>query len=747
MAAPNPTRITDKRSGRKRAIILLAIGIFLLFVILVSQAAFNLTFLRPDTNQQLLFFAALSALIFLIFVALSFVLARNLLKLFAERRLGVVGSKFRTRIVVVGLLVSILPVICMFFFAYGLMNRSIDKWFSRPVEEVREDTAAMASLLSAYAAQNARSEAMSIASSPDIQRAFAGHSFSAAVNEFHRHELTLQGGFAMALVDGNDEASFGAPAPWALLKGKLPLDQAESGSSAHLTWEKTEYILATAPVGDHGMILVAMPLPQNFSDTVRQVEASQQRYFELSRERKLVRRTYMGVLALLSMLVLFATTWLALFLSKLVTRPVAALAEATQAISRGRLDYRVEVRAADEIGDLVRSFNRMAEELELSRRQIEASSRELSAANIALEQRRRHIETILESIPTGVLSLDADRRVTHVNRALLRMFNPGGPDPDGPSSLAGLDLGALFPQEAMEELEPLLRRADRMGMNTSQMEMALPRAQLNVAITVASLQHEGRRLGYVLVFEDLSDLLKAQKQAAWREVARRVAHEIKNPLTPIALSAERIRRHLDRGTRRDEGSVRIIRGCAETIAGAVETVRTLVDEFATLARFPTARPQPANINAIVEGALAMFDGRLENIRVRTLLAPELPNVMADPDAIKRAVANLVDNAAEAMQHSVVREIQISTCLVASRDAVEVTVADTGHGVTPELKEKLFLPYFSTKKRGTGLGLAIVNRIIEDHHGSIRVEENEPLGTKFILELPVAFEAAITPAAS
>jgi len=747
VAAPNPTRITDKRSGRKRAIILLAVGIFLLFVILVSQAAFNLTFLRPDTNQQLLFFAALSALIFLIFVALSFVLARNLLKLFAERRLGVVGSKFRTRIVVVGLLVSILPVICMFFFAYGLMNRSIDKWFSRPVEEVREDTAAMASLLSAYAAQNARSEAMSIASSPDIQRSFAGHSFSPAVNEFHRHELTLQGGFAMALVDGNDQASFGAPAPWALLKGKLPLDQPESGSSAHLTWEKTEYILGTAHVGDHGLILVAMPLPQNFSDTVKQVEASQQRYLELSRERKLVRRTYMGVLALLSMLVLFATTWLALFLSKLVTRPVAALAEATQAISRGRLDYRVEVRAADEIGDLVRSFNRMAEELELSRRQIEASSRELSAANIALEQRRRHIETILESIPTGVLSLDADRRVTHVNRALLRMFNPGGPDPDGPSSLAGLELSALFPQEAMEELESLLRRADRMGMNTSQMEMALPLARLNVAITVASLQHEGRRLGYVLVFEDLSDLLKAQKQAAWREVARRVAHEIKNPLTPIALSAERIRRHLDRGTRRDEGSVRIIRGCAETIAGAVETVRTLVDEFATLARFPTARPQPANINAIVESALAMFNGRLENIRVRTLLAPELPNVMADPDAIKRAVANLVDNAAEAMQHSVVREIQISTCLVASRDAVEVTVADTGHGVTRELKEKLFLPYFSTKKRGTGLGLAIVNRIIEDHHGSIRVEENEPLGTKFILELPVAFEAAITPAAS
>src|SRR3989454_1710790 len=493
VSTANPNRPDGKTSGRKKAIILLTIGILLLFGLLLSQSSFDLPFLNPDTNQQLLSFAALSAVIFLLFVALTFVLARNLLKLFAERRLGVLGSKFRTRLVVAGLMLSLLPVIVMFWFAYGLMNRSIDKWFSRPVEEVREDTAAMASLLSAYAAQNARSEAMSIASSPDIQRAFAGRNFSAAVNEFHRHELTLQGGFAMALVEGNDEASFGAPAPWPLLKGKLPLQQAESGSSAHLTWEKTEYILGTAPVGDHGLILVAMPLPQNFSDTVRQVEASQQRYFELSRERKLVRRTYMGVLALLSMLVLFATTWLALFLSKLVTRPVAALAEATQAISRGRLDYRVEVSAADEIGDLVRSFNRMAEELEASRRQIEASSHELGAANVALEQRRRHIETILESIPTGVLSLDADRRVTHVNRALLRMFNPAGPDPNAPDSLAGLELRAVFPPEAMEDLELLLRRADRMGMNTSQVEMTLPRAKLNVAITVASLQHEGHR--------------------------------------------------------------------------------------------------------------------------------------------------------------------------------------------------------------------------------------------------------------
>jgi nitrogen fixation/metabolism regulation signal transduction histidine kinase len=434
----------------------------------------------------------------------------------------------------------------------------------------------------------------------------------------------------------------------------------------------------------------------------------------------------MDFLLLLTVGVLFATTWLALFLSKLVTRPVVALAEATQEISRGRLDYRVEISAADEIGELVHSFNRMAEELESSRKQIETSSRELTAANVALEQRRRHIETILESIPTGVLSLNAERRITHLNYALLRI---------------------LHPAEIMEDLDPLLRRADRMGTTTTQMEVVLPRGKVNAAVTVATLQHDGQRLGYVIVFEDLSDLLKAQKQAAWREVARRVAHEIKNPLTPIALSAERITRHLERSKKPDEASLQVIQSCAKTIESAVETVRTLVDEFATLARFPTAHPQPYSINSIVESTLAMFNGRLDSIRVQTDLTPELPKVMADPEAMKRALANLVDNAAEAIQGSMLREIQISTSLVTSREAVEITVADTGHGVTQELKERLFLPYFSTKKRGTGLGLAIVSRIIEDHRGSIRVEENKPVGTRFVVELPVAAEAIPAPASA
>jgi two-component system nitrogen regulation sensor histidine kinase NtrY len=738
MAADDPTR---SHPNRKKLIISLAVVSFVLFAILLVEQSFDLPFINPANNQQTVFLVTLSLLVFLLFVVLTFVLWRNLLKLFAERRLGVLGSKFRTRLVVGSLLLSFIPVIVMFWFAYGLMNRSIDKWFSTPVEEVRQDTAMMASLLSSYAAENAAAEALSIASSPETQHAFEGHSFAAIFNEFKRHETTLQNGFAIAIEAGNVEASLGAPAAWPLLKAALPKHPIAAEHPQHLNWNGTDYVLGSADVGGAGQILVAMPLPKSFADTQRELDASQKRYLELARERRTVRRTYMAFLWLLTGMVLFASTWLALFLSRLVTRPVVALAEATQEISRGNLNYRVEVQAADELGDLVRSFNAMAGELEISRHEIEASRQELTAANSELEQRRRHIETILESIPTGVLSLDAGMRVTHVNHALLRMLRPTEQPGQAWVALVGANWRDLFPQDVTEDLEPLIRRADRMSATTTQMEFGAPREHLNVAVTVATLQHKNQRLGYVLVFEDLSDLLRAQKQAAWREVARRVAHEIKNPLTPIALSAERLLRNIERNVQEGPPSPELVRSCAETISNSVETVRTLVNEFATLAQFPASRPQAADINAIITAALAMFNGRLDGIHVRTILASDLPRVLADADAMRRAVANLVDNAAEALQGAQVKEIEVATSLVASRDAIEVSVADSGSGVSQEVKERLFLPYFSTKKRGTGLGLAIVSRIVEDHHGSIRVEENRPVGSRFVVELPVATPAA------
>jgi two-component system, NtrC family, nitrogen regulation sensor histidine kinase NtrY len=746
LAALNPIRDETKTSGRRKLVIALAICAFLLLAVLVGQASFNLKFLSPDSNQELLFFVGLSGLIFFAFVALSLVLGRNLLKLYAERRRGVAGSKFRTRLVVVSLLLSFLPVIAMFWFSYGLMNRSIDKWFSQPVEEVRADTAAMSALLYDYAGQNATAEAQSIARTDEFRNAFASGDFSGAREELREYIPLLQGGFAVALANGNAAASLNTPGAWDELKNNFPVQAALRSEHPHFQFGATDYIVAAAPLRG-GAVIVAIPLPPRFAETARQIQESQKRYIELAGKRKLFRRTYIGYLLLLTVVVLFASTWLALLLSKLVNRPVAALAAGTEAISKGQLDYRVDIRATDELAELVQSFNSMAEQLESSRRQIEASTRDVGAANEALESRRRYIETVLESIPTGVISIDGSRRVTLANAAFSRMFYLERSEFVSPSDLVNLPLREVLPADVLADLEPLLRRADRMGITAANMELILPRTKLNVAVTVSALSHAAEGLGYVVVFEDLSDLLRAQKQAAWREVARRVAHEIKNPLTPIALSAERIHRHLTRGSAPDAASIEVIRTCAETIGNAVETVRTLVDEFSALARFPASRPQPASLNMLVEGALMMFEGRLEGVRVRTELAHDLPAVLADPEAIKRAVANLVDNAAEAMQNAVLKEITVSTALVASRDAIELVVSDTGQGVSRDVKERLFLPYFSTKRRGTGLGLAIVSRIVEDHHGSIRVEENRPFGSRFVIELPVAMETVSAPAAS
>jgi two-component system, NtrC family, nitrogen regulation sensor histidine kinase NtrY len=739
------TRDQERRQRRTITAVLLALPAFVLLTILFAQQAFNLTFLRPDSSSQALVFAALSALVFLLFLVLCLLLARILLKLSAERRTGVMGSKFRTRLVSGALLLSFGPVIFLFLFAYGLMNRSIDKWFSSPIEEVRRDAATVATTLGEYTLQNARAEAVSIAEADETAKAFESGKFSPLLNVFRSREAPLQGGFAVALLNGDLEASFQVPTTWPILSRKLRGSEGLQSMPTSIELDGQQYLLGWKQVGKNGLIIVGMPMPRAFTAAIQQIEQSQQGYLSLAKERKRIRLTYMMLLLLITAVVLFAATWFAVFLSKFVTTPVTALARATQEISKGNLDYRVDVPASDELGELVGSFNRMADELRSNRQNLEASRRDLAQANSELEQRRRHIETVLENIPTGVLSLDATMRVTHANHALSRLFRPDGVV-SGSAIIKGAHLRDVFPQEVIDDIAHMLRKADRMGTTTSQMEANIGGHPLNIAVTVASLKHEAHRTGYVIVFEDLSDLLKAQKQMAWREVARRVAHEIKNPLTPIALSAQRIKRHLERGAPPDDASLKVIHGCADTIAGAVETVRTLVDEFSTLARFPAAQVRPTDMNNIVQKALSMFDGRLEGVAVRTSLSPELPKVLADAEAMKRALANLVDNAAEAMRESMVREIEISTSVVSSRDAVEIVVADSGHGVSADTKEKLFLPYFSTKQRGTGLGLAIVSRIVEDHHGSIRVEENKPIGARFIVELPVASETAVESAA-
>jgi two-component system, NtrC family, nitrogen regulation sensor histidine kinase NtrY len=299
-------------------------------------------------------------------------------------------------------------------------------------------------------------------------------------------------------------------------------------------------------------------------------------------------------------------------------------------------------------------------------------------------------------------------------------------------SLRGQKLDALLPPDSFDELSGVIRRGQRMGAASTELEFHLRGRNMHLAVTSARLELAQGKPGTILVVEDTSELLRAQRQLAWKEVAQRVAHEIKNPLTPIALSAERIGRHLDRS---QPDSPAIIRKCSEVILACVGTLRTLVDQFSALAQFPAPQPRPCDMNQIADEALALFAG-FEGITVKRDLEPGLPRVLADHEAIRRALANLIDNAAEAMQGSLLRVLCVHSSLAEDGAAVEIEVSDTGHGLTEEIRERLFLPFYSTKHRGTGLGLSIASKIIQELGGSIRAESNSPKGARFLIRLPL-----------
>ncbi|MGD0941307.1 MAG: ATP-binding protein, partial [Terracidiphilus sp.] len=341
---------------------------------------------------------------------------------------------------------------------------------------------------------------------------------------------------------------------------------------------------------------------------------------------------------------------------------------------------------------------------------------------------RRELETVIETIPSGVLTLDGAGTILQSNHAFAALM---GRRVD--LGLSGEKIESLFPAECAEDLAGVIRRSRRMGAAFTEIEIHTAGRTMHLAITGARFELMRGRPGTVLVVEDTTELLRAQRQLAWKEVAQRVAHEIKNPLTPIALSAERIGRHLDRG---QPDSPAVIRKCSEVILGCVATLRTLVDQFSALAEFPAPQPRACDMNQVAEEALALFAGRLDDITIQRDLEAELPLVLADPAAMRRALANLIDNAADAMQVSLLRVLGISSALSEDGASVEVQISDTGHGLTDEIRERLFLPFYSTKQRGTGLGLSIAAKIVQEHGGSLSAESNSPKGARFLLRLPL-----------
>ncbi len=691
----------------------------------------------PNANKWTDVFVifAVSEFIVAALVVFSLVLGRSLLRLWAERRRGQRGVRFKTKMVLGAMAISLLPVVFMFFSSYALLNHSLSRWFPQTLEVAANESKDLVNDLGIKERERLNSYALIAAR--ELKPDATPEAVKTLLNGF------MPGADGILLVDANGRvlqaaATFPMPqgAPGALDK-PLP-------SGAEI-WKVGDIYSAVgrAPLGD-GSVLVLRQTTRNVIDRSARIQRQLDLYASDAQHYRALKTQLLLALSLFTVMLLFAITWIALYLSNQVTLPIQALADGTREVSKGNFNYRVETVAQDELGSLVNSFNVMTAQLADSRQQINEFTRNLQLALQEIESRRKLLETVLENIPTGVISLDADGNVLRVNSSAVRIF--------GEHSRGAKVLPEVVGEQASRDFQALLRRSQRLGAVSRAMELRTAGRVMHAAVTVSALGTRSANSGYVVVVDDLTDLLRAQKLAAWQEVAQRIAHEIKNPLTPIQLSADRLARYVSRRAAdpsepsRDASLEQLVGECASSIGREVESLKSLVDEFSRFVRFPQARLALADANSIVRQALDVFRGRLDGITIQTDFSPELPPIKADSELLRGVLVNLIDNAAEALENSPVKELQLATRRTESGDALEIIVADTGCGISPDDKDKLFLPHFSTKDRGTGLGLAIAARVAAEHNGTLRVEDNSPVGSRFILRLP-ATELAAVPIAS
>jgi nitrogen fixation/metabolism regulation signal transduction histidine kinase len=665
-----------------------AASIFLLLLaLLVWQGSFSFPF-RPDNSHETILLSTVSIIIFILLAALAFILFRDTIKLYIDRQNQREGSRIRSKLLFGALLLTIAPTLFSALFNYGVLNRTLDKWFSLPQRGIEMNLQELDKSYRKEAQARVQAEADWLSLLPETREAaLTGHieaPFFKSICEkrgIRQLILTPRTGVPLLLYQ-----LFNSPPPTVL--------RADSTVKS-----------LTETVGRITVLSAMTDDPSQKEDLIERYMNDQK---QLAGRKKFYHDNYFLLICLLTVFVLFFAAWSAQILSRQLSVPIAGILAGAREVSRGNLSYRVRVGAIDELATLVRAFNEMTSELEGNAKE--------------LELRRRFTEAILESIPTGVISVSSDERIERGNRALAGIFS-------AEKVANSKRLADLFAGDDLADIRYLLKKARRTGTAACQLEMQRASGVLHLAVTAASLEEHR---GFVMVIEDTSDLLRFQKASAWQEVARRIAHEIKNPLTPISLCADRIARQLLRVKLPPESRA-ILDECALIIQQEVQTVKTLVDEFSQFSRFPAAQPVPADLNEIVESARNVFAGRLDGIDVALSLDRNISQVMADRELLKRVIVNLIDNAAEAMTDSPVRRLEIATSQP-TPDLVEISVADSGCGVSYADKEKLFLPYFSTKARGTGLGLAIVHHIVTEHQGHVRVEDNYPSGACFIVEL-------------
>jgi len=676
-------------------LILLAIAVF-------AQQAFNLSFIPYSRPEQILLLYTLSTLIFVVLLVFGFILLRTVVKVLIERKQGKPGSRFKTSLMLMLGVLTLIPAISVFAYAYGLVNRSIDRWFTGPVDRIIEIAR--------------RGDQVNRRGQQENAQAIMEHMAANLPSNFDSPRKTFRLK-ALFLMDprGIIEKTSAEPGVQVSSFIDTALLSIESARGAAINKDKN-WIAAEAVKTPKGRkILVGVfPARADFAELNNELSRETTAYNQLKEGKTTFRDNYGAVLALMTVLVLFAAVWLGLFLAKKVTEPIEALAAATREISAGNLNYRVGIQAADELGMLVSLFNDMASRVQVTTEE--------------LETRRRYMEVILESIPTGVISIDPDFRIHTLNRAARTMFATSAPE----------RLGDIFKDDDFREILSLLEETGPNGA-TRDISFRTPGRPAHSAVTACRLSAGG----YVLVVEDLTEFVRAQRANAWRDVARRLAHEIKNPLTPIQLSAERIARNVARLPEVTPRVSTIMQECVGAIMGEVASLKHLVDEFVRFARMPAVARVPDRMRELIDRTLALYEGRMDGVTVRVDIPEDLPLILMDAAQMKRVLVNLIDNALGAMSGEDTRLLHISCELVRDGTMARLVLEDSGRGIAPEDRERLFTPYFTTRKEGTGLGLSISSRIVAEHGGYIGAEPNVPRGTRFIIELPVCQESSLS----
>jgi two-component system nitrogen regulation sensor histidine kinase NtrY len=731
----------DLKRRRKERYIIAFLIVLVSTLTYLGTKVFDLGLGLP-VSSSILFFALLNVNVILLLLLL-FLTMRNLVKLLFERKKKIMGARIRTKLVLAFIILSLLPTIILFFVSVQFISTSIDYWYNLPVER-----SLRTSLEVAQDYYNRETEeVLGIGNSVSRLITYHGYILIAKKGELEKlvnekrmeHRLASIKVFSKRLElravsqdDRIDLSPFKDPEADVLTKSlEKGTDVQDIQSLAHgdLVSGIVPIFSRTESKAVVGLIALSKFIPGAFVNRLNAISRGLEKYSQLKMLKKPVKISHMIWLSIVTLLVIFSSVWFGFFLSKGITVPIQELAEGTNRIAMGDYDFFIDLEAEDEIGVLVNSFNRMTLDLKNSKKKLEETYEELLKSHIEIEQRRLYMEIVLANVAAGVVSADANGNILTINKSAERMLNIKAED------IIGKNYREVVGRDYVKAINGFLRDRSifRRGFMVRQMRLSVEDKTLTLLVSLNVLRDDrGKYLGLVAVFEDVSEIEKAQRMAAWREVARRIAHEVKNPLTPIQLSAQRLKKRYGDKVARDDGQV--FEECTNLIINQVEELKRLVNEFSSFARMPASNPTPNNINKIIKESIGLYKEAQANVKIAFSDSSEVPIFKVDKEQMKRVMINLLDNAIAAIDGD--GEIVIDLSYDKEQEMVKIEVSDNGKGIPPEHKMRLFEPYFSTKEHGTGLGLTIASTIISDHNGFIRVQDNKPSGTKFVIELPV-----------